>query len=275
MAKTTTQDLSIRRGKMSKDSSVVYRIRNGKQQSYTPKEPTLPPSKAQKAHRKFFGKVTGIVNAIMADPQQVAEWNEQRLEYNRTIHETDIAAKHYKTTRSFAHFVISTQLAQKAAAKRKRKPVTQALPKGLRLRVKHFAELSATELYEILKARFIVFYSEQNCRYLDMDDIDYNAIHLALHRRGRVIAYARLFPTKDPQQWLLGRLLTLERGKGFAKYIMEQAESFARQQGATSLLVHAQTQAALFYEKLGYEASGNVFTEADIPHILMKKHLFE
>ncbi|MBQ7631291.1 MAG: GNAT family N-acetyltransferase [Paludibacteraceae bacterium] len=274
MAKTHTQDYSIRRGKLSKDSPLVYRTRNGKQHSYTPKESSVPPSKAQKAHRKLFGKVTSIVNAIMADPQQAAEWNERRIAYNKTLI-SDPYAKRYKTTRSYVHFVISSQLEQKEAAKRRRKPIAKALPKGLKLNVKHFAELSTTELYELLKARFIVFYAEQNCRYLDLDDIDYKAIHLALHRQGRVIAYARIFPSDNPKQWFLGRLLSLERGQGLAHYIVEQAEAVATQQGATELALHAQTQVAAFYEKLHYQPEGNIFIEADIPHVLMKKELSE
>lgn len=272
MAKTRTLDFSVRRGKMAKESPLVYRTRNGKQHSYIQKESSVPPSKAQTAHRKFFGKVTSIVNAIMADPQQVAEWNERRLAYNKTLI-SDPVAKRYKTTRSYVHFVITTQLAQKEATKRRRKPVSKALPKGLKLHVKHFAELTTTELYELLKARFSVFYSEQNCRYLDMDDIDYKAIHLALHRKGRVIAYARIFPSDNPKQWLLGRLLSLERGKGLAQYIMEQAEIVAAQQGATTLVLHAQTQVVAFYEKLHYQTEGNIFIEADIPHVMMKKEL--
>ena len=272
MAKTSTQDYSLRRGKMSKDSPLVYRIRNGKQHSYMQKESSVPPSKAQTAHRKFFGKVTSIVNAIMADPQQVAEWNERRIAYNKTLI-GDVTLKRYTTTRSYVHFVITSQLEQKEATKRRRKPISKALPKGLKLHVKHFAELSTTELYELLKARFIVFYSEQNCRYLDLDDIDYKAIHLSLHRKGRVIAYARIFPSSDPQQWFLGRLLSLEREQGFARYIMEQAEIVAAQQGATTLALHAQVQVVPFYEKLHYQPEGNIFIEADIPHVLMKKEL--
>lgn len=274
MAKTSNQDYSIRHGKMSKDSPVVYRVRNGKQQSYTPKDNLNPPSPAQKAHRKFFGKVTALVNAIMADPQQAAEWEQRRIAYNKSIG-YDVTLRRYHTTRSYAHFVITSQLEQQEAAKRRRKHITNKLPKGFKLQIKHFSELSTTELYEILKARFIVFYSEQKCHYLDMDDVDYECTHIALHRKGRVIAYARLFQSKEPGQWKVGRLLTIERGQGFGKYIMEQAALEAQRQGATSLLIHAQTQVVPFYEALGYETFGNIFMEADIPHICMKKSLID
>ena len=38
--------------------------------------------------------------------------------------------------------------------------------------IKHFNELSTTELYEILKTRFEIFVTEQECIYQDLDDKD-------------------------------------------------------------------------------------------------------
>jgi ElaA protein len=272
MARTSTQDQSIRHGKMSKDSPVVYRVRNGKQQSYILNENTNPPSKAQNAHRAFFGKVNSLVNAIMADPVQQAEWEKRRLEYNHSV-ALDASKRRYKTTRSYTFAIVSAQIAEKEVSKRRKKSVQLVLPKGLKLHNKHFSELSTTELYEILKARFIVFYMEQHCYYQDMDDIDYQSTHLALHRKGRVVAYARLFPGDKNGQWHVGRLLSIERGKGYGRYIMEQAAVEAKRLGATSLLLHAQTHAEAFYRKLGYTSVGSVFMEADIPHIAMIKQI--
>jgi predicted GNAT family N-acyltransferase len=44
--------------------------------------------------------------------------------------------------------------------------------------IKEFGELTAAELYEIMKARFKVFVMEQRCWYLDFDDIDYACVHI-------------------------------------------------------------------------------------------------
>ena len=272
MAKTENIDYSLRRGKMNKKDKTVYRMRNGKQQSYIPSENTNPPSKAQKAHRALFGKINSVVNAIMADPVQTAEWENKRIEHNRTIPFTQ-KEQRFETTRSFVFASIRTQLTRSKDTKRKRRAVKLELPKGFKLYIKPFAELSATELYEILKARFAVFYMEQHCYYQDMDNIDYKCIHLALHRRGKVIAYARLFKGRETGQWIAGRTLTIERKQGFGKFIMEQTLLEAQRQGATSLLIHAQLQAVPFYEKLGFTTVGEVFQEADIAHILMKKSL--
>ena len=274
MAKVKDPNLPHIGGKMNKKSDVVYRTRNGKQYKYTFTPSTKPPTKAQNAYRKNFGKITTIVNAILANPEQKAEWQVKMKEFNQ--HQRAITSPLlYKTTRQFVFAMIREQLEKTQSVKRRRKPIQLALPKGLKLHVKPFSELSTTELYELLKARFIVFYSEQNCRYLDMDDVDYKAIHLALHRKGRVIAYARLYEDSTSHEWHVGRLLSLERGKGFGKYIMQQVENQAILMGASSLSLHAQTQVVPFYEALGYTPYGSVFIEADIPHLCMKKSLIK
>ncbi len=261
-------------GKLNKKDDKIYRIRNGKQQSYTASENSVPPSKAQIAHRKLFGKVTAIVNAIEADPKQKAEWDQKRIAYNKNLTaKHDWLTKRYDTVRSFAHFIISSQLEQTLAKKQRRNPIPKALPKGLKLHIKHFADLSTTELYELLKARFAVFYLEQHIAYQDFDDIDYNAVHLALHRKGHVVAYARLFQGNEPEQWIIGRMLTTERNNGYGKYILEQTISEAERQGANAIVLHAQTQVVSFYEQFGFRTLGKVFMEAGIPHIQMIKSL--
>ena len=272
MAKTTTTDYTLRHGKLSKKNDIVYRVRNGKQQAYAPSENTTPPSKAQDAHRQLFGKITSIVNAIMTDPAQVAEWQTEMEEFNRLV-PIWTQEKKFITVRQFVYASIKAQLLQNKAIKRKRKGIQKALPKGYKMHIKPFAELSNTELYELLKARFNVFYLEQKIAYLDLDDVDYHAIHLALHRKGKVIAYARLFKGKKENEWHIGRMLTTERGKGFGKYIMEQTIAEAERLGAGTILLHAQTHAVQFYEKFGFAACGDIFMEADIPHVLMKKSL--
>ncbi len=133
--------------------------------------------------------------------------------------------------------------------------------------IKPFSALSGSEVYELLKARFAVFYMEQDCHYMDMDDVDYQAIHVGLFRGGRVMAYARLY--QDDEGWHAGRMLSVERGKGYGRLIMAYVLAEARRQGASMLSIHAQTHAVGFYEKFGFQSVGAIFQEADMPHIKM------
>ena len=145
-----------------------------------------------------------------------------------------------------------------------------SLPKDVTVQILPFAQLSTVDLYEILKARFSVFVGEQHIHYLDEDDIDLLATHLSLRRHGHVIAYARLFHADEPATMHVGRMLTIERGKGFGRYLMQQIIAEARRQGAATLRLHAQTHAVPFYELCGFHTVGDIFIEAEIPHVMME-----
>ena len=271
MAKVNSYDRAQVSGKMNKKSKEVHRVRNGREHVYTIENPNMqPPSKAQKSYRALFGKITSTVNAIMSDPAQTAEWRQRMLNYHSTLDRvTNPTLKHYKTLRQFVFAVIREQLENKPAVRRRKANLPYVLPRGIRLHIAPFSDLSAADTYEILKARFNVFVCEQNIRYLDEDNIDYRATHIALRRRGKVIAYARLYQLAHSHTWQIGRLLTIDRNNGFGRFVMERAIEEAKRQGAAVIRIHAQVQTVAFYEKLGFKTVGKIFTEADIPHVCM------
>ena len=63
----------------------------------------------------------------------------------------------------------------------------------MKLYAKTFSELSAREIYEILKSRMEIFLLEQNIKCLDTDDVDYDSLHVFFENEGRVVAYFRAF----------------------------------------------------------------------------------
>lgn len=275
MAKVSNLDGKKVRGKLNKKSNEVHRVINGKEFQHTIENPyNGPASKAQKLHRSNFGKISAIVNTIMADPAQVAQWEQKMREYNLSlnIHEPPYP-KRYETVRQYLYAFIGRQIEQSPAAKRRKARLPLTLPKGIRFQAKQFSDLTTKELYEILKARFTVFVAEQHIHYVDEDNIDYHATHFSLRRRGIVLAYARMFPVKEKGVYSIGRMLTLERGQGFAKYLMEQMIHEARTRQAHKLRLHAQMQAAPFYEHLGFHTVGDIFSEAELPHVLMEMTL--
>ena len=194
--------------------------------------------------------------------------------YNRSIvpHHPPFP-KRFKTVRAYAYAVISEQLTQTTTVKRRRAKLPIKLPRGVKMQIKTFADLSAAELYEILKARFNVFVMEQHIHYLDEDNIDYLATHFSLRRNGLVIAYARLFPDAEKDVLRIGRMLSLERGKGYAKYLIHKMIAIAAERGAHTLRLHAQTPVVPFYEHLGFHTVGDIFVEAEIPHVTMEMNL--
>ena len=260
------------RGKMNKKSKEVHRIRGGREYVHTiEKEYVDNPSSAQKFQRSNFGKTNAILNLIMADPEQVKAWETRMKEYNKQALSTlDPSLRRFKTVRSFAYHIISEQLKLKPSAKRRKAALPVLLPKDVKLQVKQFADLTTAELYEILKARFSVFVGEQHIHYLDEDNIDYLAMHFSLRKNGRVLAYARLFNDSEKNVLRVGRMLTIERGKGYGRYLMDRMIEEARHQGVDKLRLHAQMQAVPFYQHLGFQIVGEPFLEAELPHVAME-----
>lgn len=279
MAKVDNLDSSLKHGKMNKKDNEIHRVRNGKEHVYAIRnEYQGPASEAQKNHRANFGKINALTNRIMSDPVWQAEWQQRFDDFNRAfIFDAEHMERPYKTLRQYVYAVIREQIEQTPA------PPTQ-LSKGISLHIRTFADLSASEVYEILKARYVVFTAEQHIIYLDEDDIDYIATHVFLTRGPRVIAYARLFPDKPekvfnkktydiektPTVFLIGRMLSLERGQGLGTRLMHTLIAESRRQGAQILRLHAQLPAVPFYERLGFKPVGDIFEEADIPHQLME-----
>lgn len=137
---------------------------------------------------------------------------------------------------------------------------------------KKFEELTSAEVYEILKARSAVFMLEQKILCLDMDDMDYESLHIFFEEKGKIIAYLRAFQTEVPGKVKIGRVLTRIRGTGLGRCLMEKAEASIREHfSANTILVSAQKQAVPFYEKCGFTAVSEEFLEENIPHIDMEK----
>lgn len=142
-----------------------------------------------------------------------------------------------------------------------------------RLYIKEFDELSAADLYEIMKARFRVFVMEQHCWYLDMDDIDYSCAHIYICEGTEVIAYARLFAEEEEGVWHIGRVMSVPRGEGLGRMIMEKTMEEACRRGATTIRLDSQTYATGFYERLGFKVCSEEFEEAGIMHVRMENRL--
>lgn len=64
-----------------------------------------------------------------------------------------------------------------------------------------------------------------------------------------------------------------QQGKGTGSLVLRFAEEQARKEGFTELMMHAREVARPFYEKNGYSARGDIFTEVGIDHIEMFRKL--
>ena len=136
-------------------------------------------------------------------------------------------------------------------------------------KAKLFGELTAAEIYEILKARSRVFQLEQNIHYLDEDDTDYDSLHCFFEENGQVTAYLRAF--SDNGKIRFGRVLTITRGLGHGRLLMARSVEAARERfGEYAIIMDAQKHAEGFYKKLGFVTTSGEFLEEGIVHVAME-----
>ena len=141
----------------------------------------------------------------------------------------------------------------------------------MNLVTKYFNELTTTELYEILKSRAEIFVVEQNCIYLDLDDIDYRSLHIFYESNGKVVAYLRAFE-KDSSAGVvqMGRVLTLTHRTGLGGKLLKDGIAHIREKlNPSSIYIEAQCYAVGFYEREGFVVSSGEFLEDGIPHVEM------
>ena len=118
-----------------------------------------------------------------------------------------------------------------------------------------------------------VFVAEQGVdEAVEMDGRDEAATHVVLADDEAPVATARI-RFSNPSMAKMERVAVCPgcRGRGLGVRVMNVAESAARDAGATSAKLHAQVSVRGFYARLGYEAVGEQFEEAGIPHVEMRR----
>lgn len=140
--------------------------------------------------------------------------------------------------------------------------------------IKTFNELDASELYEILRARAEVFSIEEGIHYLDMDGVDYDALHCFIRDGKRIVAYMRAYSEGNGGAIKLGRVLTTLRGAGYGKELLTRSLPLIRTRtGCGVFTLDSQEHAVGFYLKLGFCITSETFLEAGVPHVKMELSL--
>ncbi len=117
--------------------------------------------------------------------------------------------------------------------------------------------------------RETVFMHEQKvAEELEWDGEDEGAIHLlASDDEGKPIGCARILHDGH-----IGRMAVLQpwRGRGVGTALLKQALAAVRARGCSEAFLDAQRYAIPFYERLGFQAEGDEFLNAGIPHRHMR-----
>jgi len=117
-----------------------------------------------------------------------------------------------------------------------------------------------------------VFVYEQGVpRELEWDEWDERCEHaVACDSKGRAIGTARLVPDGR-----IGRMAVLAqwRRRGVGAALLEALIALARERSMPYVTLHAQTRAAGFYRRFGFNERGGEFLEAGIAHVEMTLEL--
>jgi predicted GNAT family N-acyltransferase len=120
--------------------------------------------------------------------------------------------------------------------------------------------------------RETVFVKEQQVPVeLEWDEFDNDCLHLlAIDTSGRPIGTARLLSDGH-----IGRMAVLKewRGKGVGSAMLSRLLAETDDRHIRQAVLNAQTVAAGFYKKFGFQVVGEEFIEAGIPHVKMIREM--
>ena len=168
-------------------------------------------------------------------------------------------------------------------------PATQtkrAVPPQLRAMIEHYeaggemVELRvgdwATLGADATALRMAVFVQEQGIDpAIELDDHDTTALHaVAYNRLAQPVATGRLL-YEAPGDARIGRMAVdrVLRGQCWGRMVLDALVHAAQARGDAQVTLHAQCSAEGFYRRAGFEAVGQVFEEAGIAHITMRRTL--
>ncbi len=121
-----------------------------------------------------------------------------------------------------------------------------------------------------------VFMEEQGFKN-EFDDIDSSASHVVLYINDEPAVTGRFFKKHESNVWIVGRIAVRQkfRGRLLGSKILEAVENEISKRGGKKVMLAAQVKALPFYQKAGYEETGEPFMDEYCPHIWMRKEFVE
>lgn len=132
-----------------------------------------------------------------------------------------------------------------------------------------------TALAHAFSIRRKVFIEEQHVpaeiEFDQYDRLDANCLHVLVYHEGIPAATGRVRVFNQTAK--LERICVLKdfRQYGLGRQVIHALERIAKEKHVDTLLLHAQTQATKFYERLGYQIESDSFIEDGILHVKMTK----
>lgn len=135
---------------------------------------------------------------------------------------------------------------------------------------KRFADLSAAELYGLLRLRVDVFVVEQSCPYPELDgrDAEPGTLHVWVPGEdGEVLSCIRVL--ENGADRAIGRVATAgsARGRGLSAQLVRRGLELC---AGRTVDIGAQAYLEGWYGRFGFRRSGDDYLEDGIPHLPMR-----
>ena len=135
--------------------------------------------------------------------------------------------------------------------------------------IKKFRFKDENLMKEAHRIRYEVFVIGQNCPEELEWEFEEESTHFLLIENDIPLASARHRKTEKGYKLERFAVLSQARGKGYGMLILKAILEDIKESNELKYM-HAQEQVITFYEKVGFEKSGNIFEEAGIMHYKME-----
>lgn len=127
---------------------------------------------------------------------------------------------------------------------------------------------------EARRIRQQVFVEEQGFQE-EFDETDDGCVHILLWEKDQAVATGRVYYNKEHCCYGIGRLAVCKayRGCQYGKAVLEAAEQVIAERQEQTAGLSAQLRVKGFYEKMGYEAKGEIYLDQECPHVWMEKRV--
>ena len=142
----------------------------------------------------------------------------------------------------------------------------------IKLYLKEFGELTADELFEVVRLRQEVFFLEQHIDCEDLDDTDRLSVFLWAECDGQTVGFLRIIPPATVyDEASFGRVAVREawRRQGVASRMTAEALDYIDRRWGGAVRISAQEYVVPMYEKFGFRVVSERYFEAGIAHYKM------
>lgn len=136
-------------------------------------------------------------------------------------------------------------------------------------------DMTAPQIFHILRLRAKIFVAEQQDAYCDPDKHDLHAWHVQAYQTDQLVSYGRVY-FDTPTRLKIGRIVVAKeyRGQGIASQLMREILRWVAEHPTYQTLevvLSAQHHLESFYQSFGFERCGEVYALGPILHIDMQR----